>query len=380
MAPARALGGLLLLAAVTVIGGCGGSPDGPPPGAPPDAPGTVLILVFSGMAAGDDGARALEEDLSREPETVTFERHYTASPETQRSVSALFSGYPVVSASTAAGGDGPSDGPPVLAELFSRMGYATFAVVTDERLSADHGFGRGFATYEFRPGMTSTEQREWLREHLSRARGPVLGFVQVDESDRDTVESWIETLRGLDRFPRTLLVVTSDHGTASPVPSDAGSLFRDAVVRVPCVVKFPRDGRPESAAPRTTSLTSSVDLLPALLARVGRDVSGALPGSNVFDGMFSGHALLESDDGWAFVEDRYKVVVVADGTSLFDLVADPDEQHDLAGGEPDRAEQLLADAAGVRAALAAGAGRTPGSEEELDEETLEHLRSLGYIQ
>jgi len=377
--------GLLLVAAAT-LGGCGRTAVGPPPGTPPGAPGTVVILVFSGTAAGDDAAHAAQQGLAGEPDTVVFERHYAASPDTEPAIASLISGFPgplsaADSASPATEDAASAAEPrPVLAELFSRIGYATFAVVTDERLAPQLGFARGFEHYEFHPGMSPAEQRELVRRQVEDVRGPLLGFVQVDRPDRAAVEEWLGLLRGLDRFDGTLLLVTSDHGMTGGSPDSVEARFRDAVVRIPCIVKFPRGGRPETVAPRTTSLTSAVDLLPSLLALVGRDISDALPGSNVFDGYFTGHALVETADAWAFVQDHHKLIVGPDRRILFDLAEDPQEQRDVAADLPERAEALLASAVEARAAVSAGPEEGLQTEEGVDEETLEHLRSLGYIQ
>ena len=364
----------LMLASAAALVACGGgsAPDSAPPaGAPQGAPGSVLVLLVSGVAAGDEAARVIDEDLAREPETVIFERHYTVSLDPTRSVAALFSGYPA---------DAAAAEPPVLAELFGRMGYATFAVVTDERLGPGQGRERGFARYEFRPGMAQGDERELVRGMLSETKGPLLGFVQVSGLDRDSAAEWLAMLRAHERFASLLLVVTSDRGSASAADEPLEARFRDAAVRVPCIVKFPRGAQPETVAPRTRALTSTLDLLPSLLAVAGRDISDVLPGENILDGDSDDHVVIDAGPAWAFVQDAHKLVVEGERRVLFDLSSDPAEARDMSGDQPELAAALVESATAARTALLASGVEGPNPEEGVDEETLEHLRSLGYIQ
>jgi arylsulfatase A-like enzyme len=371
---------VVLLSVFAAIVACGGpAPDGgPPAGAPQGAPGSVLVLLVSGVGAADDAARAIDEDLAREPETVVFERHYTTSLDPTRAVAALFSGYPAPAAGEESA-DPAATERPVLAELFGRMGYATFAVVTDERLGPGQGRERGFGRYEFRPGMAQDEERELVRGMFTESRGPMLAFVQVAGLDRTSAAEWLAMLRGDERFAKMLLVVTSDRGPAGSAPEALEARFNDAAVRVPCIVKFPRDAQPETVAPRTRALTSTLDLLPSLLAVAGRDISGVLPGANILDGESNGHVVIDAGSAWAFLQDSHKLVVEGERRLLFDLASDPAEARDMAGEQPELAASLADSATEARTALLAS-GVDASSEEGVDEETLEHLRSLGYIQ
>jgi arylsulfatase A-like enzyme len=64
-----------------------------------------------------------------------------------------------------------------------------------------------------------------------------------------------------------------------------------------------------------------------------------------------------------------------DRRELFDLVADPDERTDLAGERPEVVSRLSS----WGAARAAAADASDSSAVELDEETREALRALGYV-
>ena len=123
---------------------------------------------------------------------------------------------------------------------------------------------------------------------------------------------------------------------------------------------------------------SGLDILPSLVALAGRDISGALPGSNIFDGFFSGHALVESDEAWAFLQDNYKLIVSGEKALVFDLAADPEEQHDLAAEMTERSRALLTGAIQTRTAMTSGLPGDVEGEEGLDAETLDRAWS-GYF-
>jgi arylsulfatase A-like enzyme len=218
-----------------------------------------------------------------------------------------------------------------------------------------------------------------MLEAIDRAPGRYLGLVLLAGATRADVEGLATALRGIDAFDNTLFVVTADHGPAAAAEDSFEVRLRESVTHVPLVVRFP-DGRPETLAPRTTSLTSGLDILPSLVALAGRDISGALPGSNIFDGFFSGHALVESGEAWAFLQDNYKLIFSGEKALVFDLAADPEEQTDLAAEMTDRSRALMTGAIQTRTEMISGLPGDLEGEEGLDPETLEHLRSLGYVQ
>ncbi|HXV76622.1 MAG TPA: sulfatase-like hydrolase/transferase, partial [Candidatus Polarisedimenticolaceae bacterium] len=285
------------------------------------------------------------------------------APDTARSLTGLLTGYPFAAEPGAA----PR---PSLGELFSRLGYRTYALVEDG--AVDRQLAPGFE--EWNDGLDGADPIPQLADALAR-RAPSVGLVYL--AGPDSLAPLSSGLAELPGYDRTLVVLTSDHGEPDPAaPVERG--FRDSVVRVPLLVKFPAGGKPETVPSRTGSITSSIDLLPSLLALAGKDISGALPGSNVLDGYFSGSAFITAGDAWAFVQDNHKVVVRGEKAWVFDLAADPAETEDLTASRPDLARGLLKMAVEMRGSLSTDA--VSAVDEGMDEETLEHLRSLGYIQ
>jgi hypothetical protein len=90
--------------------------------------------------------------------------------------------------------------------------------------------------------------------------------------------------------------------------------------------------------------------------------------------------MVESADAWAFLQDNYKLIVSGGNALIYDLAADPQEQHDLAAELGERARALMTGAIETRTAMTRGVAGNAEGEEGLDPETLEHLRSLGYVQ
>lgn len=87
------------------------------------------------------------------------------------------------------------------------------------------------------------------------------------------------------------------------------------------------------------------------------------------------HASSLYDEQIRIVDSRYKLIIQAGSPPrLFDLVADPGEQKDLAPSEPDHVGRLL------RAAWAVGDGQAPPGLADVDERTRDQLEALGYLE
>jgi arylsulfatase A-like enzyme len=367
---------LFVLCVVVGLIGCGG---GAPEGETTVAGGTssgFLIFVLGDVGAGDEAALAAQETFGG-ASSVIFERHYTASTDTPGALRSILSGYPVTALDA---GDAEDEQRPTLSELFKRMDYYTFGVVGGDPSLLGSGIERGFDDYRFDATASNDELIGAVLEAIGRAQGDYLGLVSLANADRAAVEGLAAALQRIDAFDNTLFVVTADHGSDDGVGDSFDERLRENVTRVPLVVRFPGGERPETLAPRTTSLTSGLDILPSLVALTGRDISGALPGSNILDGFFSGHALVESGDAWAFLQDNYKLIVSGEKALVFDLAADPEEQDDLAAEMGERSRALLTGAIQTRAAMISGLPGDVEGDEGVDPETLEHLRSLGYVQ
>ena len=239
-------------------------------------------------------------------------------------------------------------------------------------------------------------QVKW-QDRLEEVRSAVLGERRLTDADRFTLLArydenlaWAdaqvaELLRGLDergRLGRTILILTADHGEAFGEHGHYGhasSLF-DEQIRVPLVLRVP-DGlrhRVGGGPERRTSPVQIVDLSATVLdllelpassdpLSVSRSLLGTVPAAPApVRSFLGGHQQ-------AILDARYKLLIDHEGPPrLFDVVVDPEEEHDIASGRLDLVRGLKADAWKGTAAE-----RRP-TIRDVDEETRSQLKRLGY--
>ncbi|MEZ5063802.1 MAG: sulfatase [bacterium] len=196
-------------------------------------------------------------------------------------------------------------------------------------------------------------------------------------------------LRGLTEsgdLPNTAIAFTADHGEEfwDHGGYGHGHAMYEEVVRVPLFVVPPGGarGRVRDALVRT------VDVAPTLLAAAGLPPDPAFEGVDVLagspdgvDATYGEATLYGPEQKFLRTPDR-KVILDPEELriEMFDLGQDPGEQRDRHVEDADAMGALLADLrvwqerVGSAGAMAA---RDPG---DLDPETLEQLRALGYIQ
>ena len=199
--------------------------------------------------------------------------------------------------------------------------------------------------------------------------------------------------RGLEK--RTLVVVTADHGEEFYDHGGwgHGQSLHEELVHVPLILRHP-GGRLQPR--KVTEIVQHVDLIPTLLsylglkpalspeALAGRDLVPLLEGdpqsegdsvalSEVFHGGHSARSL--RTERWKIIEVRYGS---KKRTLLFDLEKDPGEQRDLAEERPEVRDDLLLTLDRLFERLKARRQDSP--ETQIDEGTLQRLRSLGYLE
>lgn len=225
----------------------------------------------------------------------------------------------------------------------------------------------------------------------------------------DVVRELLAHYRAAGLLDDTLVVLTSDHGDglgAHPELGHSISVWEEQL-RVPLLVRFPDGRRGGEVAPGRTTLTavtpSLLDWLgvrrpPALRHSPDLDEASREPVTADYRSYFAEtnramnakmaelYPELASRVQHAHVLycDRYKLVVEASGRRrLFDLAADPEERHELRleEGSPPFApcwqeyRRLLA-----RGRFTPFAAGPPADSAASEDDDLEALRSLGYVQ
>lgn len=196
-----------------------------------------------------------------------------------------------------------------------------------------------------------TDDPELVREALAAT------YAMVEFVDHE-IGRVLDRLRGLGIHEDTVVVFTSDHGDMMGDHSLMlkGSLHYRGVIRVPLVI-----AGPGIAAGRTSSLTSSLDLCPTVLDICGVDPYRGIQGTSLRQVLedpstsVRDHLLIEDDLPPVISEvfqapQRTRTLVTGGerftrdcegAEQMFDLLDDPDELHDLAGGHAKRRGELL---------------------------------------
>ncbi|HEX8616078.1 MAG TPA: sulfatase, partial [Thermoanaerobaculia bacterium] len=209
-----------------------------------------------------------------------------------------------------------------------------FAVVWTDQTHDPYLLSPGATATDMAPGDTPPAFAADLTRYLSLLRNVDAQLARLFAALRE---------RGI--ADDTLVVVTGDHGEAFGDPhgqrGHAWSVYEEEV-HVPLMLWNPRlfpEGR------RVSTIGGHVDLNPTIA-----DILGAVPdsewqGYSLFDparqerayfmAIAGGDIFGVREGDWKYIYD-----VTSARESLFNLRLDPDEQHDFAKGEPERAAQL----------------------------------------
>ncbi|MCK5377682.1 MAG: sulfatase-like hydrolase/transferase, partial [Acidobacteria bacterium] len=200
-----------------------------------------------------------------------------------------------------------------------------------------------------------------------------------------------EALEAHGLLDRSLVILTADHGEGL---GDHGERFHgffvyETTIHVPLIIRFPHAARAGTVA---ADPVSHVDLMPTILDAVGLPVPDDLEGTSLLpvilghgDGLNrevyseSFYPLLHY--GWAPLRsirtDVYKLIDVP-RPELYDLRNDRFEASNRATQDPQVVDDLRARLQRLRREMER---ETPSqrSEADLDQETIDQLRALGYL-
>ncbi|MBW7995602.1 MAG: sulfatase-like hydrolase/transferase [Candidatus Glassbacteria bacterium] len=358
---------------------------------------------------------------------VLFENAFTTSPITLPAHASLFTGlYPPVHGVRDNGIYRLEDEAVTLAEVLGEAGMNTGAAIGAYVLSSRFGLAQGFDHYDERlkgqpgakaafyversAGEVTDAALEWLNglghrrpfflwvhyfdphspcrppapyDSLCPGR-PYDGEVAYMDSQLGRL---LDCLRESGEYERTLIVAVGDHGEALGQHGEPthGIFIYDPTVRIPLLVKYPGG---ELAGKRVSGNVSLVDLFPTVLEAAGLEWPGSIQGRSLLHDNSPGERAVyletlmpEQTFGWhrleGLVQGNMKYVD-APVPELYDLTADPGETQNLVESEPDRAQRMSSRLAALKWELERESRQLAGRM-ELDSESAERLRALGYI-
>ena len=217
---------------------------------------------------------------------------------------------------------------------------------------------------------------------------------QLRWADQELIRPLIQSLKDRGRYDDTLILITADHGEELYEHGRLahGHALWHQLMHVPLIAKYPKGGKPEGVGPQVSSLTSSVDIYPSLLALAGLPSPQGLRGVPALQGDFPRHVLAERAVDCspehvatcqferALITDGFKLITGLDGGPLlFDIGSDPTERRSRAAEHPKRVASMssritqLAEEDVIKVTA-------PTLDTDLSEEKLKELRGLGYVQ
>ena len=230
----------------------------------------------------------------------------------------------------------------------------------------------------------SSEQRKWLRE---------LYDAELRYVDQE-IGRLLDELSALNLYQETLIVFTSDHGEEFWEHGfyEHGHSLYDELLRVPLLFKLPN-------SPRTGKVHTPVSInsiYPTVLEICELDDPRNLLESNSLTTAWESpkeyitkpimsSSLLYYEDRVAVIIDGFKYIrwQISGKEELYDLNSDPTEQHSVIRRYPNRVQTARAaikqhqeDTATLRSQLQLDHTTTA----PIDEQVLEQLRAVGYVQ
>lgn len=198
----------------------------------------------------------------------------------------------------------------------------------------------------------------------------------------DAVALVLDMLQLGERWDKTVVLVTSDHGEAFGEHGRMGhnSTVYDEMLHVPFILRVPDSVRPPVVD--TESIASLADVTPTLLGLAGVEARARLHGQNLLaPRVTSGRRVVSHAGGnrpfYAYRTERWKAIRGRGEGELYDLTVDPDERNDQSGDKPATFACLDAllqwEVSGSIEASTEAEGR------EISEQELRTLRSLGYV-
>ncbi|MEE8424732.1 MAG: sulfatase-like hydrolase/transferase [Elusimicrobiota bacterium] len=373
-------------------------------------------------------------------DSVLFENAASHAPITLPSHASIMTGlYPMGHGVRNNGNFYASDSLHTMAEILKDNGYRTGAFVGSFVLDSRFGLDQGFEVYDddmidgrakaspfmFKDrtaGTTLPRIFSWLQDYQrEKSRGPLFLWTHFYDPHREytppepfasryraqpydgeiaytdsQIGLLLDALKGRGLYDDALIIVTADHGESLGEHGETThSVFiYEATQHVPLLIKFPHS---KYAGAKVAELVRHVDLLPTVLdvvrvRSVPKIVRAGLPGVSLLPraagkapklelASYAEAYLPKHHFGWSALESLREgslKYIQAPRPELYDLAQDPQELDNLAEKKPKIARRFrlrLKELKEAQVSAAAGGAAA----REMDRETIEKLKSLGYI-
>ena len=258
--------------------------------------------------------------------------------------------------------------------------FATLYPGYDPHLKTDHYADMEREVLTLRRPISERERQHLLSQYDG-------GIAYMDRA----LGRLVDRLKQRGLYDNTLLIVTSDHGEAFGERAMVGhalSVYQD-MVHVPLLIKYPRQNSPAVV----DDSVSLADLMPTILSVLGYQAPKNMQGRNLLKAAPEAvsepisetfvHPMIST---WsprflrsqqAIFSGSLKFIQSSKGDrELYDLSRDPNEEHNLFEGQSvDGLESKL-----VQYLKAAAADNRKQAAAQAGSESIEKLKSLGYVQ
>lgn len=411
---------------------------------PQSHPTNFIVVSFDAMRPDYLSAYGANPYLSPNIHTfaaqsIVYEEAYSAAPVTPTSFASFFTG--MLPTQTFIGWN--LDAPYTAATMFSDAGYSTAAFLNNVQLDPKRGFDAGFSHFSWYRSDPDHDVLDEVLSWIGQPRdGPFFVWIHfldphapyvydsradflytTDKSGRFAISSsgrfeinsqqererirdlyrgeiwksdllWGEFLSQLVRagiYDESVIVLTSDHGEEFGEHGgyQHGRLYQEHL-RIPLIIRHPALERRVTVR----SVVRSIDLLPTLLELAGIPIPKSVAGDSALSfptgvqRAVIGISMTGEDQRWASLATGSRKLIVGCGSDppleLYDLEKDAHEMENIASIHPHVARGLLADLSNVLGGdpceVMTRASNGKSSVADVDEESLEALRSLGYVQ
>ncbi len=403
----------------------------------------VLIVTFDTTRAdhiatyGNDSARTpVLDQLANDG--VVYERSLAPIPITLPSHTSIMTGQvPFVHGVRDNGLFKLSDKKLTLAEILRQQGFATGAAIGSFPLTSQFGISQGFDFFnehitqkfedifgertiakdklffdERKAAQVNDAIMPWIEQQVTSSDDPFFAWVhyfdphhpheppapynqsfvhdlyqgEIAYSD-ESLGNIISQLKRLGVYDNTMIVFTSDHGEGMNEHNESthSLLVYNSTVHVPLIVKYPLQ---KYAGTRVSQWVGSVDILPTILNQLKIDTPEDIQGRILpldDDQNDQAEYYIETlsprfSRGWG--EQRGlvkndKKYIYGPKKELYNLQNDHAEVDNIIDENPQLAEQMKNDLAAYIDEYQLGEGN---SSVEVDSDTLNTLRGLGYVQ